>query len=194
MSNGDAKPCPWNQIHSLRALRAGPLSNRKGHYRAVPPRLYIETTIPSYLVARRSRDLRLSAHQEVTGEWWTTRRHEYELYISDFVLDEAGEGDPSFAAARLSALEGIPSLEVTEDVDELAARFLDAGLMPTRAAQDAFHIAISAVHGIDFLLTWNCKHINNVNIIRRLESICAQNGFACPVICSPDEMVPSSDP
>jgi hypothetical protein len=158
------------------------------------PRLYIETTIPSYLVARPSPLIRVAADQEATREWWDTRRHEYELYISDFVLDEAADGDADFAAKRLDALDGIPSLEVTEEVDALAARFLDGGLIPEKAAQDAFHVAISAVHALDFLITWNCKHINNVNIVRRLERLCAQSGFACPVICGPDELLASSNP
>ena len=98
------------------------------------------------------------------------------------------------AASRLATLAGIPSLDVTEEVDELAGRLLAGGLIPAKAAQDAFHVAVSAVHGMDFLLTWNCKHINNVNIIRRMERICAEAGFACPVICSPDELLPPSAP
>ena len=158
------------------------------------PKLYLETTIPSYLTARRSRDLRLAAHQEVTDEWWNDHRNEYDLYISDLVLDEAGEGEGAFAALRHAALAGIPSLDVTEEVDELATRLLAGGLIPAKAAQDAFHVAVSAVHGMDFLLTWNCTHINNVTIIRRMERICAEAGFACPVICSPDELLPPSPP
>lgn len=156
------------------------------------PKLYLETTIPSYLTARRSRDLRQAAHQEVTEEWWTDHRKEYDLFISDLVLDEVGEGDAGFASLRITALAGIPSLDVTGEVDELAARLLAGGLIPARAAQDAFHVAVSAVHGMDFLLTWNCTHINNVNTIRRMERICAEAGFACPVICSPDELLPPS--
>ena len=109
-------------------------------------------------------------------------------------MDEAADGDADFAAKRLDALDGIPSLEVTEEVDALAARFLEGGLIPEKAAQDAFHVAISALHALDFLITWNCKHINNVNIVRRLERLCAQSGFACPVICGPDELLASSNP
>ena len=156
------------------------------------PKLYLETTIPSYLTARRSRDLRLAAHQETTEEWWTDHRHEYVLYISDLVLDEAGDGDAGLASSRIAALAGIPSLDVTGEVDELAGGLLAGGLIPAKAAQDAFHVAVSAVHGMDFLLTWNCTHINNVNIIRRMERICAAAGFTCPVICSPDELLPPS--
>lgn len=156
------------------------------------PKLYVETTIPSYLTARRSGGLRMAAHQAATEEWWSDHRHEYELYISDLVLDEAGEGDAALAESRLAALAGIPSLDVNEEVDGLAVLLLGGGLIPAKAAQDAFHVAVSAVHGLDFLLTWNCAHINNPSIIRRMERICAAAGFACPVICSPDELLPPS--
>lgn len=153
------------------------------------PKLYVETTIPSYLTARLSQDLRLAADQEATTEWWETRRQDYSLFISDFVLDEVGDGDPSLAAARLAALAGIPSLDVTGEVDRLAEEFLAGSLIPIKAMQDAFHVAVSAVHGMDFLLTWNCTHINNVTIIRRLERVCEQAGYVCPVICTPSELL-----
>ena len=157
------------------------------------PRLYIETTIPSYLAARPNPLIRIAANQQTTREWWDTKRNEFELFISDFVFDEAAAGDEVFAQKRLALIADIPSLEVTEEVDELAARFLDKGLIPVNAELDAFHVAIAAVHTMDFLLTWNCKHINNVSIVRRIERICAENGFSCPVICSPDEFLPSSE-
>jgi hypothetical protein len=156
----------------------------------VKPRLYIETTIPSYLTARPNPLIRIAANQQTTREWWDTKRNEFELFISDFVFDEAAAGDEVFAQKRLAVIAGIPLLEVTEEVDELAARLLEKGLIPLNAELDAFHVAVAAVHAMDFLLTWNCKHINNVSIIRRIERICAQSGFACPVICSPDELLP----
>ena len=100
--------------------------------------------------------MRLAVHQEVTEEWWSDHRHEYDLHISDLVLDEAGDGDAEFASSRTVALAGISN--VTEEVDELAGRLLGGGLIPVKAAQDAFHVAMSAVHGTDFLLAWNCLH------------------------------------
>ncbi len=154
------------------------------------PRLYIETTIPSYLAARPHPLIRIAANQQTTREWWDTKRNEFDLFISDFVFDEAAAGDEVFAQKRLAVISDIPSLEVTEEVDELAARFLEKGLIPPNAELDAFHVAIAAVHTMDFLLTWNCTHINNVSIIRRIERICAENGFSCPVICSPEELLP----
>lgn len=156
------------------------------------PRLYVETTIPSYMTARQSRDLRLAAHQEVTHDWWTDQRHEYDLYTSAFVREEAAEGHPAMAAARLALLDGVPVLPTTDEVEDLAGRLLDGGLIPAKAATDAFRIAVAAVHGMDFLLTWNCTHIHNLSIVRRVERICASAGYSCPVICNPDELLPNS--
>ena len=121
------------------------------------PKLYLETTIPSYLAARRSRDLRLAADQETTEEWWETKRHEYELFTSEVVEVEASAGDTTMAEARLRALEGIPRLPAQPEVDDLIAHLLGSQIIPSNAAPDAAHIAFSAVHAMDFLLTWNCQ-------------------------------------
>ena len=153
------------------------------------PKLYIETTIPSYLTARRSRDLRLAADQETTEEWWETQRHEYELFISETVLDEAGIGDVAFAARRLSMLVGLPRLIVTQEVSVIAAQLLGDEIIPAKSAPDAMHLALSAAHGVDYLLTWNCKHIHNVKLERRIEAVCRSFGFACPIICTPAELM-----
>ena len=122
-----------------------------------PPRIYIETTIPSYLTARRSRDLRIAADQETTEEWWEARRTSYELFVSETVLDEAGSGDAEFAGKRLSALDGLPRLALTAEAAALATRLLTTEIIPAKAAPDALHLAIAAAHAMDFLLTWNCQ-------------------------------------
>lgn len=154
------------------------------------PKLYLETTIPSYLTARRSRDLRLAADQETTEEWWESRRHEYELCTSAVVEVEIAEGDPRMAAARLHALDAIPRLPAQPEIDELIDHLLRSGAIPPTAAPDAAHIAFSAVHAMDFLLTWNCKHINNPHLIRRIERACGERGLNCPVICTPEQLLP----
>ena len=153
------------------------------------PRLYLETTIPGYLTARRSRDLRLAADQETTEEWWETKRHEYELFTSAEVIDEVAEGDAAMADARLKVLDGIARLPATDTAVDWAERLLRSGITPANAASDALHIAISAAHAMDFLLTWNCKHINNPHLIRRIERACAERGLVCPVICTPEELL-----
>lgn len=152
------------------------------------PKLYLETTIPSYLTARRSRDLRMAADQETTEEWWETKRGEYELFISETVLDEAADGDAVFAAKRLAVLAGLPRLSITGKADALVGRLLD-DIIPAKAAPDAVHLALSAAHGMDYLLTWNCKHIHNLKLERRIEAACRVFGFTCPIICTPAELM-----
>ena len=153
------------------------------------PRLYLETTIPSYLTAWPSRDLIVAAHQQITKEWWRNRRNAFDVYVSQFVLDEAAGGDPDAARERLELLNSLPSLEISDAVLPLASALIQSGMIPTRAARDASHIAISAVHGIDYLMTWNCAHIANATIIKTVQRVCAQNGFSCPVICTPEELL-----
>ncbi|MEP6671955.1 MAG: type II toxin-antitoxin system VapC family toxin [Chthoniobacter sp.] len=149
------------------------------------PRLYLETTIPSYLVARRSGLARISADQQTTQDWWDFRRGDYDIFISEVVLDESAMGDPVMAAARLEKLAGLPQLTQSPAVDQLAERIVEHGVIPLSAAPDAMHIALAAVHAMNFLLTWNCKHIANAFNRRRLETLCQEAGFECPVICTP---------
>jgi hypothetical protein len=150
------------------------------------PRLYLETTIPSYLTARPSRDSVVAGHVQITREWWDKHRGDFRIYISQLVLDEAGSGDPVAARARLKMLQSIPLLDITPEVAALTSGILASGKMPRKAAIDAAHIAIAAVHGMDFLVTWNCVHIANAVIVRALASICRKHGLECPVICTPE--------
>jgi len=154
-------------------------------------RVYLETTIPSYLTAWPSRDLIIAGHQQLTKEWWATRRTDFELCISQFVLDEAGAGDAQAAQERMAILSSLPLLDVSDAVMELASAILQSGAIPAKAARDAAHIAISAVHEIDFLLTWNCAHIANAQIVKKVQAICTQHGFLCPLICTPEELMGS---
>jgi hypothetical protein len=153
------------------------------------PRLYLETTIPSYLVARRSRDLRLAADQETTQQWWESERQGFLLFISTTVLKEVRRGDPTHAAAREAWLAGIPLLGDLPEANELAKRLLRDEIIPAVAADDATHVALAAAHQMDFLLTWNCKHINNHNIRTRIQRACEAVGLVCPDICTPAELM-----
>jgi hypothetical protein len=154
--------------------------------------LYLASTIPSYLVGAPSRDLLTTAHQQVTAEWWKARRIEFDLYVSQFVLDEIGRGDADLAKKRLEAVKGPPLLDITDDDLDLATGFLSLRIIPKKAGTDAAHIALAAIHGVDFLLTWNCKHIANAAIIRDIEAVCRMWGFSCPVICTPEELMGGS--
>lgn len=153
------------------------------------PRLYLETTIPSYLVARESRDAILHGQQAATRKWWEERRGGYDLFVSEFVDLEAARGDAEMAKARAAAIRVLPRLAATEVVRELAAEILSTGLIPAKAAVDASHIAVAAVHRMDILLTWNCTHIHNIAISRQIERICARAGWLCPAICTPFDLL-----
>ncbi len=153
------------------------------------PRVYLETTIPSYLTAWVSRDLVMSAHQQVTRDWWQTRRHDFEIFISQYVIDEASAGDPDAARRRLELLADLPLLDPNDDVLDLADELVRRIPLPARAAADALHIAIATVNEIQFLLTWNCTHIANAELRGVIESICREFGYQPPVICTPEELL-----
>ncbi len=150
-------------------------------------RVYIETTVPSYLTAWPSRDLVRAAHQQITREWWANR-DAFELYASRLVVQECQAGDPEAAADRLAALAGIPLLEQTSGSADLAEALMSGVPLPERAVSDALHIAIAAVHGLDYLLTWNCTHIANVTLRPQIEAVCRAEGYEPPLICTPEEL------
>lgn len=153
------------------------------------PRVYVETTIPSYLTAWPSRDLLRAAQQQMTQEWWD-RRGAFELFVSPLVLVECQAGDPTAAAERLAAIDGLPLLDQTGEVASLADELTRAVPIPPRAAADAVHIATAAVHGMHYLLTWNCTHIANAVLRPRIEAVCRAARYEPPVICTPQELTP----
>lgn len=151
--------------------------------------LYIETSIVSYLTARPSSNPLVAAWQEVTAWWWTRQRQDFDLWTSALVLEEASRGDREAARRRVAHLEGIPLLTASDQVIEFAERLVSPGPLPIGAADDAFHIALSTVHAVDYLLTWNFRHIDNALIKPRVRELCATHGYPCPEICTPQEMV-----
>ncbi len=153
------------------------------------PRLYLETTVPSYLTAWPSRDLIRAGHQQITREWWTHRREHFGVFISQLVLDEVAAGDPAAARDRLLALADFPLLDLTEEVGVLAKALVDSLRLPAKATTDAAHIALGAVHGVHFLLTWNCTHIANAEMATAIEGCCREHGLVAPVICTPEELM-----
>lgn len=152
------------------------------------PAIYVETSVVSYLVARPSRDLIVAAHQQITVEWWRTQRQEYDLFISQIVIDEARAGDKEMAAKRMAAIESLSLLEINEDVMHLAQELLKSGAVPQKAAPDALHISAACVGGVDYLLTWNCKHIANAKMRNAIELTCRSAGYTTPIICTLEEL------
>lgn len=159
----------------------------------MPPTVYVETSIVSYLAARPSRDLVVAARQQLTHTWWRERRPAFDLYVSQVVVDEALAGDPEAAGRRAALMAELPLLDITPEVAELAAALIERVPLPPRAGADAAHIAVAAYHGMDFLLTWNVAHIANAELRPRMEQVCRENGYSVPVLCTPDELIGESD-
>ena len=153
------------------------------------PKVYLETTVPSLLTARTSREVMIAGQQQATRDWWDDRRQHYQLFISGLVLAESRRGDAAAAKAREDVLVNCKVLEYSEAAQDLAREILIAHLLPAKAAVDAAHIAVAAVHGMDFLLTWNCRHIANAAIVDKVRAVCAAAGYAPPVICTPMELM-----
>lgn len=151
--------------------------------------VYIETSIFSYLTARPSNDLRAMANQSITWQWWETRRTNYSLVVSDLVLSEAGSGHPDAAQSRLAAITDIPLLKISDNVRILVIALIDSHAVPHKAAADAYHIAIAAVNGVEYLLTWNCTHIANAHTRSKIEATCRSLGYEPPIICTPIELM-----
>jgi len=151
--------------------------------------VYIETSILGYLTARSTKNLILAANIEVTKDWWEKRSQVFDLYASLIVVDEASLGDSEIATKRVALLENCKLLNPTEAGQELTIQFLAKSNLPDKAANDAAHIALATVHGMDYLLTWNCKHIANVQIQKKLTQICSDFGYELPRICTPYELM-----
>ena len=153
------------------------------------PKIYVETSVISYLTARPSRDLIIAANQQITQEWWRVRRVEFDLYVSQLVIQEASSGDPTAAQERLQVLDETPLLELVEEVVTIAEKLIQEGALPPNAVEDALHIAVAALHGMDYLLTWNFKHLANATMRYRIEQVCRQMGYEPPIICTPQELL-----
>lgn len=155
-------------------------------------RIFVETTIPSYLVARPARDVVQMARQQTTRDWWERCRSQHELFTSQIVLEEAGAGDAALASARLELLAPLPLLEISEPVLNFARKIIAGGLLPSEADRDAAHVATATVHRLDALLSLNFRHLVNVSIQSRLRRLALREGYELPAICTPEELMETS--
>lgn len=152
-------------------------------------RVYLESSFISYLVSRPSQNLIVAGHQQITTQWWSNRKDVFWCCISEAVLKEISMGDKIEVEKRLEIVKDMPILSASKEAESLAATILEKGIIPTKAAADAAHIALSAVHQIDYLLTWNCKHLANAQIIRRIKTVFAEQGVEIPYVCTPEELL-----
>ncbi len=153
------------------------------------PKVYLETSIPSYLASRPGNDIRVCANQNISHDWWANQRQHFALYISELVIEESALGDPEAARRRLEFLKDIPILQLNESAKRLAAYLVAQGSLPQKAQLDALHIAVATAHGIEYLLTWNCTHIANAIMRPRIEQACRDCGYEPPIICTPQELM-----
>lgn len=151
-------------------------------------KVYLETTIISYLTGKPSRNLLAAAWQSLTLEWWEKRRHSFDLFVSEIVLEEAAMGDEIAAKRRLEAIGDIPLLEVVDEAIELAKELITLGPLPAKAANDALHLALASYHQIDYLLTWNCRHLDNAELKPKIRQVLFAKGYKMPEICTPQEL------
>jgi hypothetical protein len=151
--------------------------------------VYVETSIVSYLRQKPSPQLVAATRQLLTHRWWTRERRNYQLVVSQYVIDEASLGDPALARDRLSALDGIPLLPHDPEVQRVAREIMAIGVLPPKAQVDALHIASAAHHRVQYLLTWNCKHIANAKNFPRIHRVLAELGIPIPIICTPEELL-----
>ena len=151
--------------------------------------VYIESSVISYLNGRPSRDLIITALQELTREWWEGRSNHFELFISESVIREISAGAEKDSVRRIESVRGLEVLVIDEEAINLAAKIKSKANLPDKATEDALHIALATVNEMDYLLTWNCKHIANAVIVPKIESICSTEGYRCSKICTPQELM-----
>ena len=159
----------------------------------ITSKVYIETSIVSYLASRLSKDLIVAAQQQITHNWWELRRQNYALFVSELVIEEASRGDKNSAERRLSLISELHVLEVNENAVYLAERFLKNNCLTYKAEADALHIAIATVHKVDYLLTWNCRHIANAEIQKKLMKVSQKENYELPILCTPNELMGGND-
>lgn len=158
------------------------------------PRIYVETSVISYLTNRPALDVITAGHQATTWQWWGNQSKNFELVISQFVVDECAAGDPLAASKRMTTIDGLALLDASRhEVESLARALIAAGALPAKAFIDASHIAVCAVAGVEMLLTWNFKHIANGTMLKKIQNVCNNNGFECPQLLTPLQLLGDDD-
>jgi predicted nucleic acid-binding protein len=151
-------------------------------------KVYIETSVIGYLTGRPSRDVVIAGRQEITREIWPLLREPFDCFISALVREEIQRGDPEAASSRLAVLTGMTALTIPDEARDLAKAMIENGLVPPRFPEDALHLAVAALHGMDYLLTWNFRHLNNVQTKVQIADFIENYGYGPPLVCSPEEL------
>jgi len=180
------------------AVNAYPLPSRWEAFRVAEtpaeyvfhrPRVYLETTIASYLTARPSRDLNTARLQWITSRWWNSWHTQFEIFVSSFVLEESKAGNPEAAQRRLNFLKRFRQLQEDSYCNALRSRLTDARVLPPDATADLKHIAIASVHRMEYLVSWNCALLANAHIAPKVTAVCSSAGYSCPILCTPLQLL-----
>jgi len=150
--------------------------------------VYIESSVVSYLTANPSRDIVIAGHQQTTYDWWHLWRNKFDCFISDLVYDEISLGDSSAAQKRIEAIENFKYLEFNLEIENLGYEYFRLLNIPQKSRLDALHLAVGVWHKIDFILSWNCKHIANAIVSKKLREFNNKMGFHTPILCTPEEL------
>lgn len=155
------------------------------------PRIYVETSVISYLTSRPSRDLLIAARQEATREWWEKRGTAFEAITSSMVLKEVAAGNPEAASRRLAICQSLPEWPIEAESEELAERLITTGAVPATEQEDALHIALATIAQVDYIATWNFAHMVSPAAKYRLQKHIEQLGFTPPLLATPEELLES---
>jgi hypothetical protein len=155
------------------------------------PSVYIETTIPSFYFETRQ-SATIESWREATRRWWDHYRRHYQLVTSELVLLELAAAPGPKASAAKALLQDVPLLEPVRGLDEVIDFYIQHRLMPAGAGGDAAHLAFASLHSIDFLLTWNCRHLANANKLQHLRVLNARLGISTPTIATPFNLEPEN--
>jgi len=153
------------------------------------PTLYMETAIPSYMLAEPSRDVISLGRQDITRTWWKRDHARYAIFVSEVVLEEVGKGDPREVEKRRKFLEPFSVLKATPEIQRLIEMYLEENVVPVGSGQDAAHLAFASIYQVDFLCTWNFKHLANVFALRRFRQVNEKRGLFVPQVCTPEELL-----
>ncbi len=152
------------------------------------PRAYIETTIPSYIIGSDSRDLIILEHQIFTRDWWKVAWNKYALHISETVILEIKAGNPELAEQRIQLIKGLPILSLNECIESLVSKYMEHFHFPDKLLNDMFHVAFATCYQMDYIVTWNCRHIANPFTQRQLDRLNSSLGFQTPLLCTPEQL------
>ena len=157
------------------------------------PGVYIETTVIGYLTSWSRQDATIAGHQNTTRQWWAMAHGRFELFVSQLVVRECSDGDRVAVKDRLNAIAGLPVLPITSEAEALAKSLIHGHAVPATQPNDAVHIAVAAVHRVQYLVSWNFRHIVNAAIRPAIERVCRDGGYDPPIICTPEELLEASD-